>query len=124
MSNVGMGIDAALRMPQAANKYLGNFATLRNSVFLLATAVSGALFKFGDSAMSRAADRAGQQGDSVKGALANRNEAANMAMESAKGAGRAAQLSAIAGGVHGWDNFAKGNAANEFGQAARRTGQA
>ncbi|WP_224962466.1 conjugal transfer protein TraG N-terminal domain-containing protein [Geomonas subterranea] len=122
LKSSGMGIDAAMRLPMMSNQYLGTFASMRNSVFLLATAVSGALFKFGDSAMSRLADKATADHDGVKGAISDRGTAAKMAMDNAAGAHRASMMTALASGAHGWDNVGKGMAANEFGSAAAGAG--
>lgn len=124
MENTGMGLEAAMRLPTTSNQYLGTFASMRNSVFLLATAVSGALFKFGDSAMSRLADKATQDHDGVKGAISDRGTAAKMAMDTVAGASRASMMTALASGAHGWDNVGKGIATNELASAAAGAGMA
>lgn len=54
----GAGGEFAISFLPFMNSHLGSLGDLRSSAFLLATAISGALFKFGDSALSRLADRA------------------------------------------------------------------
>ena len=120
----GLGISASMQMPTLANQYLGFFASLRNSVFLLATAVAGALFKFGDSAMSRLADKATVGNSSINSAINDKGTAAAMAMEGMQGAARSSMMTAMAGGgVHGWDKQAQGGAANEFLSRASGAGK-
>ena len=122
LANAGMGVDASMRLPLLSNQYLGNFASMRNSVFLLATAVSGALFKFGDSAMSRLADKATAEHSGTKAALADPNAANSAAKSGVAGAYSAAMMSAVGNGAHGWDNMGRGMAGNEFGSAASGAG--
>jgi len=122
LNNAGSGLDAAMRLPTLSNQYLGTFASMRNSVFLLATAVSGALFKFGDSAMSRLADKASAAHDGIKEAVADRGVAAQRALSVATGASRAEMVTALAAGAHGWQNLGGGLAANELSSAASGAG--
>ena len=122
LNGAGMGIEAAMQLPTIANQYLGDFASKRSSAFLLATAVSGALFKFGDSALSRLADKVGHDNSGVTAATRDRGFAAKLAMDNSAGAARASMMTALAGGTHGWDNVGKGMAANEFASAAAGAG--
>lgn len=123
MQNVGMGIEAYLRLPLAANKYLGNFATLRNSVFLLATIISGVMFRFGDSALSRIAAQSQAHTDGVAALASDRGAASREAASTLQNSHRAMMMASLAEGVHGFELMGRGMAAQEIGSAMTGAGK-
>jgi len=121
-NNAGMGLDAAMRLPSMANQYIGTFASMRNSVFLLATAVSGGLFKFGDSALSRLADKASAAHNGIKEEVADRGAAIHAAQGNTVNAERAAMMTALQAGTHGFNSMASGSVMGEMASAAAGAG--
>lgn len=122
LKDVGAGVEAYLRMPMAGTKYLGQFATMRNSIFLLATVISGALFKFGDSALSRIAANA--QSNTTKNAdlAADRGSAAREAVTAQQNAERAAMMAPLISGSS-LMQMSQGAAARELGGMAGGVGE-
>lgn len=123
MGDMGQGVAAYFRLPLESSKHLKSFADLRSSVFLLATAISGALFKFGDSAMSRLADRASTEHQKSSTDMIDQGSRARAMQETATGAQRSQMLMSLAAGVGGMDRAAKGMAWNEVSGGATGAGQ-
>ncbi len=117
MKDVGMGIEAYMQLPKEASKHLGQYASMRNGIFLLASIISGALFKFGDSALSRLAVQSQSHNENINKLSSDRGEASKEAMNTVQNAQRAMLVSSLAAGVHGFDNIGRGLAAQEMSSA-------
>lgn len=114
----GLGVAAAMQLPLQSNKYLGQFANNRSGVFLFATLISGALWKFGDSALSRLSATMSKSKDTFetnpgKAALEKTEEAAQ----------KTVMTQALAAGVHGSYNLGQGLAANKMADAGAGDGR-
>jgi hypothetical protein len=125
LNNSGMGIAAMMGLPSNANKYLGQFAQMRTYVFMFATLISGALFKFGDSTLSRMASDAKMQNSRMEKDLEDPNERGKHAMDNSAASARTmAMTQALKDGVYGATNtIGQGMVANEFANAAAGMGK-
>ncbi len=125
LNNAGMGIAAAMQIPTQATKYLGQFAQMRSYVFLFATAISGVLFRYSDSSLSRMAQNAMMQKNHTDKLLSDPNERGKQVMENSAGSARTMALTnAMKEGVYGATNtIGQGMVANEFANAAGGMGK-
>ena len=125
LNNSGMGITAGLNLPIGANKYLGQLAQMRSNAFMLATVISGALFKFSDSSLSRIASDAKIQNSRTEKALEDPNERGKQVIENSAGSARTiAMTQALKDGVYGATNtIGQGMVANEFANSAGGMGK-
>lgn len=119
MGDIGAGLASYFRLPTEASLYLKQIAGLRGMIFLLATAISGFLFKYGDSALSRLADKAhGEQ----RGYSMDQGQRAKSAFEMQKDASRAATMAALASGAGGFD-IGRGAVMAEMDRAMQQVGR-
>jgi conjugal transfer mating pair stabilization protein TraG len=125
LNNAGMGIAANMGLPMKATKYLGQFAQMRTYVFMLATFISGALFKVSDSTLSRMASDAKMQNALAEKALEDPNERGKEVMQNSAASARTmAMTQALKDGVYGATNtIGQGMVANEFANAAGGMGK-
>jgi len=125
LNNAGMGVAAAMQLPQQATKYLGQYSTMRSYVFLFATAISGSLFKYSDSSLSRMAQNAMMQKSHIDKLLADPNERGQQTMQNSAASARTiAMTQAMKDGVYNMTNtIGQGMVANEFANAAGGMGK-
>lgn len=124
LNNAGQGIAAMLQMPTEANKYLGSFAQMRGSVFLLATVISGMLWKFGDSALSRLAAQARSDTNVIEKAYQNPHDRGKLATDNMASEHRTeAMMQSLKEGRHSFNNFGAGVVAAELAGAAGGMGK-
>jgi hypothetical protein len=114
----GLGVGAALQLPLQSNRYLGQFANNRSGVFLFATLISGALWKFGDSALSRLSANMSKAKDTFE-----TNPGGAAIEKTREAAEKTAMTQALAHGVHGMYNMGQGLTANTMGDAASGVGK-
>jgi len=105
----GAGLEYQYGALSFLQSHLGSLADMRSSVFLLATMISGALFKFSDSAVSRLADRGDQvanQGLAGAGGYSQKGFATQQASDTVTNAAKQGLI-----GGEAWTNIGKGAAA-------------
>lgn len=122
LGDAGHGILASMQLPSLVNTNLGSFANLRSSAFLLATVISGALFKFGDSSLSRIASQHSEDRKGVSEAMTDPGKAAKMAHEVGTSAARATLAQSLAHGS-GMANLGTGSAWNEMSSGFKGHGE-
>ncbi len=119
LNNSGMGVAAAMQLPQQATKYLGQYSTMRSYVFLFATTISGVLFKFSDSSLSRMAQNAMMQKSHIDKLMSDPNERGQQTIQNSAASARTiAMTQAMKDGVYNATNtIGQGMVANEFANA-------
>ena len=118
----GGGLDFSFDYTSFFGSHLGALADLRSSAFLLASAISAALFKFSDSALAHLASRASATAAGQAADALDPGKAAQKIQEIHGGVEREKAVQALAAGG-GIANMAKGQIANEVAGAMGGAGK-
>jgi len=112
----GSGIEGQAGVLNLFTSHVAALGDMRSSAFLFATMISGVLFKFGDSALSRLAEKGNQQAGAV---------AAQTTVSGVSGAGQVfaatttgAAAKAALMSADAWENKARGDVGYDLGKAS------
>lgn len=117
----GGGLDFSFNYTSFFGTHLGQLADLRASAFLLASAISAAIFKFSDSSIAHLASRAAATASHATDTL-DPGATARKIQETHGGVAREAAVQALAAGG-GIGNMARGQMANEVSSAMSGAGK-